>query len=139
MTPLAMKDLLEAGVHFGHQTKRWNPKMKPFIFGERSGIYILDLGKTVKHYREAEDFVRQLASEGKLGAGRALTTLVVIATLAAAYSAWTLYGAGASALAPSFRTTNALTRSPCASSGIPTTQASATAGCSSRTASTCAG
>ena len=65
MTPLAMKDLLEAGVHFGHQTKRWNPKMKPFIFGERSGIYILDLGKTVKHYREAEDFVRQLAAEGK--------------------------------------------------------------------------
>src|ERR671913_394630 len=62
---LAMKDLLEAGVHFGHQTKRWNPKMKPFIFGERSGIYILDLGKTVKHYREAEDFVRQLAAEGK--------------------------------------------------------------------------
>ena len=65
MTPLAMKDLLEAGVHFGHQTKRWNPKMKPFIFGERSGIYILDLGKTVKHYREAEDFVRQLAADGK--------------------------------------------------------------------------
>ena len=48
LTPLAMKDLLEAGVHFGHQTKRWNPKMKPFIFGERSGIYLLDLGKTVK-------------------------------------------------------------------------------------------
>ena len=65
LTPLAMKDLLEAGVHFGHQTKRWNPKMKPFIFGERSGIYILDLGKTVKHYREAEDFVRQLAAEGR--------------------------------------------------------------------------
>jgi len=65
LTPLAMKDLLEAGVHFGHQTKRWNPKMKPFIFGERSGIYILDLGKTVKHYREAEDFVRQLAADGK--------------------------------------------------------------------------
>lgn len=65
LTPLAMKDLLEAGVHFGHQTKRWNPKMKPFIFGERSGIYILDLGKTVKHYREAEGFVRQLAAEGK--------------------------------------------------------------------------
>ena len=65
MTPLAMKDLLEAGVHFGHQTKRWNPKMKPFIFGERSGIYILDLGKTVKLFKEAEDFVRQLAAEGK--------------------------------------------------------------------------
>jgi small subunit ribosomal protein S2 len=60
-----MKDLLEAGVHFGHQTKRWNPKMKPYIFGERSGIYILDLGKTVKLFKEAEDFVRQLAAEGK--------------------------------------------------------------------------
>jgi len=65
LTPLAMKDLLEAGVHFGHQTKRWNPKMKPFIFGERSGIYIIDLGKTVKLFKEAEDFVRQLATEGK--------------------------------------------------------------------------
>jgi small subunit ribosomal protein S2 len=65
LTPLAMKDLLEAGVHFGHQTKRWNPKMKPFIFGERSGIYILDLSKTAKHFRNAEEFVRQLASEGR--------------------------------------------------------------------------
>jgi len=65
LTPLAMKDLLEAGAHFGHQTKRWNPKMKPFIFGERSGIYILDLGKTVKLYNEAEGYVRQLAAEGK--------------------------------------------------------------------------
>ncbi|MCA1586644.1 MAG: 30S ribosomal protein S2 [Acidobacteria bacterium] len=65
MTPLAIKDLLEAGVHFGHQTKRWNPKMKPFIFGERSGIYIIDLGKTVKRYKDAEDFVQKLANEGK--------------------------------------------------------------------------
>jgi small subunit ribosomal protein S2 len=65
LIPLAMKDLLEAGVHFGHQTKRWNPKMKPFIFGERSGIYIIDLGKTVKLFKDAEDFIRQLAAEGK--------------------------------------------------------------------------
>jgi small subunit ribosomal protein S2 len=65
LIPLAMKDLLEAGVHFGHQTKRWNPKMKPYIFGERSGIYILDLGKTVKMFKNAEQFVRQLAAEGK--------------------------------------------------------------------------
>ncbi|MEW6323210.1 MAG: 30S ribosomal protein S2 [Acidobacteriota bacterium] len=64
MTPIAMKDLLEAGVHFGHQTKRWNPKMKPFIFGERSGIYIIDLGKTVKLFKDAVEFVRQLASDG---------------------------------------------------------------------------
>src|SRR2546423_15595237 len=60
-----MKDLLEAGVHFGHQTKRWNPKMKEYIFGERNGIYIIDLGKTVKRFREAEDFVSRLASEGR--------------------------------------------------------------------------
>jgi small subunit ribosomal protein S2 len=60
-----MKDLLEAGVHFGHQTKRWNPKMKQFIFGERNGIYIIDLGKTVKLFRDAEEFVRQLAAEGR--------------------------------------------------------------------------
>jgi small subunit ribosomal protein S2 len=65
LIPLAMKDLLEAGVHFGHQTKRWNPKMKQFIFGERSGIYIIDLGKTVKLFKEAEEFIRQLAAEGK--------------------------------------------------------------------------
>src|ERR1700730_16796691 len=60
-----MKDLLEAGVHFGHQTKRWNPKMKEFIFGERNGIYIIDLGKTVKLFREAEEFVMNLAAEGR--------------------------------------------------------------------------
>ena len=60
-----MKDLLEAGVHFGHQTKRWNPKMKEYIFGERNGIYIIDLGKTVKLFREAEDLVTSLASEGR--------------------------------------------------------------------------
>ena len=65
MTPIAMKDLLEAGVHFGHQTKRWNPKMKEYIFGERNGIYILDLGKTVKLFKEAEDFIQNLAAEGK--------------------------------------------------------------------------
>jgi small subunit ribosomal protein S2 len=65
LSAIAMKDLLEAGVHFGHQTKRWNPKMKEYIFGERNGIYILDLNKTVKLFREAEDYVTSLASEGK--------------------------------------------------------------------------
>jgi len=59
-----MKDLLEAGVHFGHQTKRWNPKMKPFIFGERNGIYIIDLGRTSKLYKEAADFVTNMAAQG---------------------------------------------------------------------------
>jgi hypothetical protein len=53
LTGIALKDLLEAGVHFGHQTKRWNPKMKPFIFGERNGIYIIDLAKTAKLFNEA--------------------------------------------------------------------------------------
>ena len=64
MSAIAMKDLLEAGVHFGHQTKRWNPKMKPFIFGERNGIYILDLGRTAKLYREASQFATETASQG---------------------------------------------------------------------------
>jgi len=65
LAAIAMKDLLEAGVHFGHQTKRWNPKMKEYIFGERNGIYIIDLGKTVKLFRAAEDFVTNLAAEGR--------------------------------------------------------------------------
>jgi len=60
-----MKELLEAGVHFGHQTKRWNPKMKPFIFGERNGIYIIDLQKTLRLFKEATQFVTDLASQGK--------------------------------------------------------------------------
>ena len=64
MSAIAMKDLLEAGVHFGHQTKRWNPKMKPFIFGERNGIYILDLGRTAKLYTEAAEFLTDLAARG---------------------------------------------------------------------------
>ena len=65
MGSLAMKDLLEAGVHFGHQTRRWNPKMKPYIFGERNGIYILDLGQTAKLIKRAEQFVTTLAAEGR--------------------------------------------------------------------------
>jgi len=64
LNAIAMKDLLEAGVHFGHQTKRWNPKMKPYIFGERNGIYILDLGRTAKLYRDAADFISTTASAG---------------------------------------------------------------------------
>jgi len=60
-----MKELLEAGVHFGHQTRRWNPKMKPYIFGKRNGIYIIDLQKTVKLFGQVVDFVRHLAGEGK--------------------------------------------------------------------------
>ena len=62
---ITIKELLEAGVHFGHQTKRWNPKMKEYIFGERNGIYIIDLGKTLKLFREAEQFVTTLAADGR--------------------------------------------------------------------------
>ncbi|MBF0519119.1 MAG: 30S ribosomal protein S2 [Nitrospirae bacterium] len=62
---VSMKELLEAGVHFGHQVKRWNPKMKKFIFGERNGIYIIDLQKTVKGMEEAYNFVKDVASTGK--------------------------------------------------------------------------
>ncbi len=63
---ITMKELLEAGVHFGHQTKRWNPKMKEYIFGERNGIYIIDLQKTLKMFKEASKFVQDLASDSKL-------------------------------------------------------------------------
>lgn len=64
MSVISMKALLEAGVHFGHQTRRWNPKMKRFIFTERNGIYIIDLQKTVKKVEEAYDFVREVAANG---------------------------------------------------------------------------
>jgi small subunit ribosomal protein S2 len=60
-----MKELLEAGVHFGHQTKRWNPKMKEYIFGERNGIYIIDLQKTLKLFKEASKYVTDLCGSGK--------------------------------------------------------------------------
>lgn len=60
-----MKELLEAGVHFGHQTKRWNPKMKEYIFGQRNGIYIVDLQKTIKNFKEALTFIRGVSEEGK--------------------------------------------------------------------------
>jgi len=65
MSVISMKQLLEAGVHFGHQTRRWNPKMKRFIFTERNGIYIIDLQKTVKKVEEAYFFMRDVAMEGK--------------------------------------------------------------------------
>src|SRR5213594_4942724 len=65
MGTITIKELLEAGVHFGHQTNRWNPKMKEFIFGQRNGIYIIDLQKTLKRYREAAVFVAEQASQGK--------------------------------------------------------------------------
>ena len=65
MAVISMKQLLEAGVHFGHQTRRWNPKMAPYIFTERNGIYIIDLQKTVRKIDEAYMFIRDLALEGK--------------------------------------------------------------------------
>lgn len=64
MSQITMKKLLEAGVHFGHQTKRWNPKMKPYIFGARNGIYIVDLQKTVRYFKSAYQFVRETVATG---------------------------------------------------------------------------
>lgn len=64
MAVVSMKQLLESGVHFGHQTRRWNPKMKPYIFTERNGIYIIDLQKTVRMIDQAYDYVRQIAEDG---------------------------------------------------------------------------
>ncbi|HVM96974.1 MAG TPA: 30S ribosomal protein S2 [Candidatus Acidoferrales bacterium] len=64
MPEVSMKQLLEAGVHFGHQTSRWNPKMKPYIFGARNGIYIIDLQRTVKLFEQAYGFVRELTARG---------------------------------------------------------------------------
>ena len=63
MSVISMKSLLEAGVHFGHQTRRWNPKMSKFIFTERNGIYIIDLQKTVKKIEEAYDFAREMVAK----------------------------------------------------------------------------
>ena len=65
MAVISMKQLLEAGVHFGHQTRRWNPKMAPYIFTERNGIYIIDLQKTVKKIEEAYEAMKEIAAEGK--------------------------------------------------------------------------
>ena len=64
MAQITMKQLLEAGVHFGHQTKRWNPKMKPYIFGARNGIYIIDLQKTVRYFRTAYSFIKDTVERG---------------------------------------------------------------------------
>ncbi len=66
MSVISMKALLEAGVHFGHQTRRWNPKMKPYIFQERNGIYIIDLSQTVARLRQVYDILRQMARENKI-------------------------------------------------------------------------
>jgi small subunit ribosomal protein S2 len=65
MATVTIKELLDAGVHFGHQTKRWNPKMKRFIYGERNGIYIIDLQQTTRRYRQATAFIKKIVGEGK--------------------------------------------------------------------------
>ena len=65
MAVVSMKQLLEAGVHFGHQTRRWNPKMQTYIYTERNGIYIIDLQKTVKKLEEAYNFVKDVAANGQ--------------------------------------------------------------------------
>jgi small subunit ribosomal protein S2 len=66
MSVITMRELLEAGVHFGHQTRRWNPKMKPYIFQERNGIYIIDLAQTVQRLRETYEMLRQMSRDGKV-------------------------------------------------------------------------
>jgi small subunit ribosomal protein S2 len=66
LASISMKELLEAGVHFGHQTRRWNPKMKEYIFGERNGIYIVDLQKTLKMFKDASRFVQEQCAQGKI-------------------------------------------------------------------------
>ena len=63
--PISMRDLLEAGVHFGHQTKRWNPKMRPFIFGARNGIHIIDLDQTTRLFKRAYDFITDAFLSGR--------------------------------------------------------------------------
>ena len=65
MSVVSMKQLLEAGVHFGHQTRRWNPKMAPYIFTERNGIYIIDLQQTIQRIDDAYDFIRKVAADGE--------------------------------------------------------------------------
>jgi small subunit ribosomal protein S2 len=65
MPVVSMKQLLEAGVHFGHQTRRWNPKMKPYIFGARNGIYIIDLQRTVRLFHSAHNFIVETAAAGE--------------------------------------------------------------------------
>jgi len=65
MPTISMKDMLEAGVHFGHQTNHWNPKMKPYVYGARNGIYIVDLQQTVERARQACDFIKNIAADGK--------------------------------------------------------------------------
>ena len=65
MVDISMQELLEAGVHFGHQTRRWNPKMKPYIFARRNGIYIIDLAKTLRMFREAAEYVESLSRQGR--------------------------------------------------------------------------
>jgi small subunit ribosomal protein S2 len=81
LAPITLKELLESGVHFGHQTRRWNPKMKKYIFGERNGIYVIDLGKTAKLFTRAEEFVSRLATDGRsilfVGTKRQAQDLVV--------------------------------------------------------------
>ena len=65
MAVVSMKQFLEAGVHFGHQTRRWNPKMRPYIFGAKNGIHIIDLQQTLRKLKEAYEYVRDLTSRGK--------------------------------------------------------------------------
>jgi small subunit ribosomal protein S2 len=95
-----MKELLEAGVHFGHQVRRWNPKMKEYIFGERNGIYIIDLQKTQRMFREAIAFVTNLIAEDK---GK---TVLFVGTKRQAQEVWSVLRQPAMAGRPAHQLSN---------------------------------
>ncbi len=78
MVSVSMKELLEAGVHFGHQTRRWNPKMKDYIFGQRNGIYIIDLQKTIKIFKDALRFIKDVSETGKEVMGNPTLNILAI-------------------------------------------------------------
>jgi small subunit ribosomal protein S2 len=84
---ITMKELLEAGVHFGHQTKRWDPRMKEYIFGERNGIYIIDLQKTLKMFKDASKYVTDLTAQGRMPSPKRRTAAVCSTSTTAGWAA----------------------------------------------------
>ena len=100
MTPVSMRELLEAGVHFGHQTNRWDPRMKPYIFGARNGVYIIDLQKTVPLFEKALKFLADLTSKGErvlfVGTKRQAQTIIQSLRLSPTSSSSTTAGSVAS-------------------------------------------
>ena len=81
MAVISMRQMIEAGAHFGHQTRRWNPKMRRFIFGERNGIYVIDLDQTLARVETAYNFLRELAADGGTFCARFTVTVTVVVLL----------------------------------------------------------